>query len=48
MSLRFKGADLRPVLAESLPNRCRVVLAKDQGAYFLAELGERLPEGARN
>ena len=31
MSLRFKGSDLRPVLAEAVANQCRVVLAKDQG-----------------
>jgi hypothetical protein len=29
MSLRFKGSDLRPVLAEAVANQCRVVLAKD-------------------
>lgn len=45
MSLRFKGTDLRPVLAEAVANQCRVVLAKDQGVYFLAERGERLPDG---
>lgn len=45
MSLRFKGTDLRPVLAEAVANQCRVVLAKDQGAYFLAERGERHPDG---
>ncbi|WP_275629545.1 DUF3085 domain-containing protein [Pseudomonas sp. 273] len=47
MSLRFKGADLRPVLAEAISNRCRVVLAKDHGVYFLAERGERRPEDGR-
>ena len=45
MSLRFKGSDLRPVLAEAVANQCRVVLAKDQGVYFLAERGERRPDG---
>lgn len=45
MSLRFKGADLRPVLAEAEANKCRVVLVKDHGVYFLAERGERTPEG---
>ncbi|OFU89176.1 MULTISPECIES: DUF3085 domain-containing protein [Stenotrophomonas] len=45
MSLRFKGSDLRPVLAEAIANQCRVVLAKDQGVYFLAEQGERRPDG---
>ena len=45
MSLRFKGADLRPVLAEAVANQCRVILVKDQGVYFLAERGERLPDG---
>ena len=38
-------ADLRPVLAEAVANQCRVVLAKDQGVYFLAEQGERRPDG---
>ena len=45
MSLRFKGSDLRPVLAEAVANQCRVVLAKDRGVYFLAERGERSPDG---
>ena len=45
MSLRFKGSDLRPVLVEAVTNQCRVVLAKDQGVYFLAEQGERRPDG---
>lgn len=45
MSLRFKGADLRPVLAEAEAKKCRVVLVKDHGVYFLAEHGERTPEG---
>ena len=39
MSLRFNGADLRPVLAEAEANKCRVVLVKDHGVYFLAERG---------
>jgi len=45
MSVRFKGTELRPVLAEAVVNQCRVVLAKDQGVYFLAERGERRPDG---
>ena len=45
MSLRFKGADLRPVLAEAIANQCRVILAKDQGTYFLSERGERTATG---
>ena len=45
MSVRFKGTDLRPVLAEVVVNQCRVVLVKDQGVYFLAERGERRPDG---
>ena len=45
MSLRFKGSDLRPVLAEAVANQCRIVLAKDQGVYFLAERGERRSDG---
>ncbi|MGE4593383.1 DUF3085 domain-containing protein [Alcaligenes sp.] len=45
MSLRFKGSDLRPVLAEAIANQCRVILVKDQGVYFLAEHGERHLDG---
>lgn len=45
--LRFKGAELRPVLAEAIAHQCRVILAKDQGMYFLSEHGERTPEGRR-
>jgi hypothetical protein len=43
MTVRFKGADLQAVLA----NHCHLVLAKDQGAYFLSETGERRPDGRR-
>jgi len=45
MSLRFKNANLRPVLAEAAANQCPVFLVKDQGVYFLAERGERRPDG---
>ena len=45
MSVRFKGTDLRPVLAEAVVNQCRAILVKDQGVYFLAERGERRPDG---
>ena len=48
MSVRFKGSDLRPVLAEAVVNQCRVILVKDQGVYFLAERGERRPDGRQN
>lgn len=45
MSVRFKGSDLRPVLAEAVVNQCRVILVKDHGVYFLSEHGERAPDG---
>ena len=45
MSLRFKGSELRPVLAEAIANQGRVILAKDQGVYFLAERGDRRSDG---
>ncbi|WP_073664039.1 DUF3085 domain-containing protein [Pseudomonas aeruginosa] len=45
MSLRFKGSDLQPVLTEAIAGQCRVILVKDQGVYFLAEQGERRPDG---
>ena len=43
--IRFKGADLRPVLAETAANKCRLVLVKEVGVYFLSEIGEHTPEG---
>jgi len=45
MTVRFKGTELRPVLAEAVANQCRVILVKDHGVYFLAERGERRPDG---
>ena len=33
------------MLAEAVANQCRVILVKDQGVYFLAERGERRPDG---
>lgn len=47
MTVRFKSADLRPVLTEAAANRCRVILAKDRGVYFLSERGEQRPDGRR-
>ena len=47
MTVRFKGTELRPVLAEAAANQCRVILVKDQGVYFMAERGERQPDGRR-
>lgn len=47
MSLQFKGTDLRPVLSEAIANRCRVILVKDQGVYFLAEHGAHHPNGSQ-
>ncbi|MGR0116439.1 DUF3085 domain-containing protein [Ralstonia pseudosolanacearum] len=47
MALRFKNADLRAVLLEASARQTRVVLVKDQGVYFLAEHGERLPNGTQ-
>lgn len=33
------------MLAEAVVNQCRIILVKDQGVYFLAERGERRPDG---
>lgn len=33
------------VLTEAIANKCRVILVKDHGVYFLAEFGESTPEG---
>ena len=48
MTVRFKGTELRPVLAEAVANQCRVILVKDQGVYFLAECGERRSDGRQD
>lgn len=47
MSLRFRGKDLRPVLNEAIANKCKIILVKDQGVYFLAERGERRADGCQ-
>lgn len=46
MSLLFKGAELRPILAEAIANQCHIILVKDHGVYFIPERGERLPNGS--
>lgn len=43
--LRFKNADLRPVIAEAVANKCALLFVKDQGVYFMSEKGERMPDG---
>ncbi len=45
--LRFRNADLRPVITEALENKCKLVLVKDQGVYFMSERGEQTPQGRR-
>ena len=45
--LRFRNADLRPVITEALQNKCKLILVKDQGVYFMSERGEQTPEGRR-
>jgi len=47
MALRFKNADIRPVLAEAQSNQCSLLLVKDQGVYFMSERGERRPDKRR-
>lgn len=47
MSVQFKGAELRPVLAAAVVNQCRVILVKDQGVYFMSERGESEAGGRR-
>lgn len=42
--LRFKGADLKPVISEAMTNQCRLILVKDEGVYILSERGERRPD----
>ena len=39
------GHSVSAELTEAIANQCRIVLVKDQGVYFLAERGERRPDG---
>ena len=43
--LRFRNADLRPVLEEAIANTCKIAFVKDHGVYFLAERREKGPDG---
>ncbi len=43
--LRFKGTDLRPVIAEAVASKCPILLVKDQGVYFMSDKGERMADG---
>ncbi|SFT71502.1 DUF3085 domain-containing protein [Paraburkholderia aspalathi] len=43
--LRFKNADLRPVLSEALGNQCKILLVKDHGVYFMSEHDKRFANG---
>lgn len=45
--LRFKGADLRPVIAEAIANKCGLSLLTDEGVYLIADIGEDTPDGRR-
>lgn len=45
--LRFKGADLAPVLSEAFANQCQLILVKDQGVYMMSEKGEALDGSER-
>ncbi|WJV27622.1 DUF3085 domain-containing protein [Pseudomonas chlororaphis] len=41
MMLRFRGATLLPVLKEAQSNKCQVILVKDEGVYFMSQIGEK-------
>ncbi|MCW5706927.1 DUF3085 domain-containing protein [Shinella sp.] len=45
--LRFKNADLRPIIAEAVTNGCTVALVKNHGVCMLSSIGESLPDGRR-
>ena len=42
IAIEIASPDDRPA---RIANQCRIVLVKDQGVYFLAERGERRPDG---
>lgn len=44
MSLQFKDADLRPVLAAAIAHQCHLVLVKGKGVYFFSEHEERVSD----
>lgn len=43
MTLRFKGAELRPAIAEAVANQCRIIQVKDQGAYWPPSMVNTIP-----
>lgn len=43
--LRFRNADLRPVLEEVVANTCKIAFVKDHGVYFVSEKRENGPDG---
>lgn len=45
MSVIFRNAPLRVVLNEAIANKCRVLLVKDHGVYFMPQVGERDANG---
>jgi hypothetical protein len=48
--LIFKQADLLPVLTEAASHKCKLILVKDHGVYFISEKGEMIadPEGRKH
>lgn len=46
--LLFKKSDLLPVIQEAVSHRCKIVLAKDHGIYFVSEKGEMTANPTRS
>lgn len=41
----FRFKDMKPVIKEAQKNKCKLILVKDQGLYFMPEVGERDANG---
>ncbi|UQS92847.1 DUF3085 domain-containing protein [Pseudomonas chlororaphis subsp. piscium] len=41
MMLRFRGATLLPVLKEAQANQCQLIMVKDEGGYFMSQIGKK-------
>lgn len=44
--LVFKAQDLIPVIQDAIEYNCEILLVKDHGIYFMAQQGEKTPDGS--
>lgn len=41
----FLNTNIKPVVEEARANKCKLILVKDDGLYFIPEIGERNESG---